>query len=211
MYDAIVVGARCAGSPTAMLLARKGYRVLLVDKSTFPSDAPRGHFIQEAGVARLKRCGLLDQLRASNTRLSFPFASTWVIFILEGSPPPFDGVNDVTRCRPRLTVLDKLLIDAATGAGAEVREDFTVQEVLMDGEQVTGIRGHVANGVTVTERSKSSSAPWYAVAGCSSRPGSHLSCETTPDLRLLCVLERRSYPITRSLRIGAAWHLRLSD
>ena len=89
------------------------------------------------------------------TRLSFPFASTWVLFILEGSPPPFDGVNDVTRMYgPRRTVLDKLLIDAATGAGAEVREDFTVQEVLMDGEQVTGIRGHVANGVTVTERSK---------------------------------------------------------
>ena len=47
MYDVIVVGARCAGSPTAMLLARKGYRVLLVDKATFPSDAPRGHFIHQ--------------------------------------------------------------------------------------------------------------------------------------------------------------------
>jgi flavin-dependent dehydrogenase len=45
MYDAMVVGARCAGSPLAMLLARKGYRVLLVDKATFPSDAPRNHFI----------------------------------------------------------------------------------------------------------------------------------------------------------------------
>jgi len=38
MYDAIVVGARCAGSPTALLLARKGYKVLLTDRSTFPSD-----------------------------------------------------------------------------------------------------------------------------------------------------------------------------
>jgi glycerol-3-phosphate dehydrogenase len=45
MYDAIVVGARCAGSATALLLARKGYRVLLVDKVTFPSDTISGHFI----------------------------------------------------------------------------------------------------------------------------------------------------------------------
>jgi phytoene dehydrogenase-like protein len=33
MYDAIVVGARCGGSPTAMLLSRRGYRVLLVDRN----------------------------------------------------------------------------------------------------------------------------------------------------------------------------------
>ena len=40
MYDAVVVGARCAGSATALLLARKGYKVLLVDRSSFPSDLP---------------------------------------------------------------------------------------------------------------------------------------------------------------------------
>src|SRR5436309_6556323 len=66
MYDVIVVGARCAGSPTAMLLARKGYRVLVVDKATFPSDVPRGHFIQPPGVARLQRWGLLDNIKASH-------------------------------------------------------------------------------------------------------------------------------------------------
>lgn len=45
MYDVIVVGARCAGSPVAMLLARRGHRVLLVDRSTFPSDTPSTHDI----------------------------------------------------------------------------------------------------------------------------------------------------------------------
>ena len=45
VYDAIVVGARCAGSPTAMLLARKGYRVLLVDKASFPSDVVNGYYL----------------------------------------------------------------------------------------------------------------------------------------------------------------------
>src|SRR5258706_8581355 len=66
MYDAIVVGARCAGSPTAMLLARKGYRVLLVDKATFPSDTISTHFIRLPGVARLKRWGVLDKIIASH-------------------------------------------------------------------------------------------------------------------------------------------------
>ncbi len=66
MYDAIIVGARCAGSPTAMLLARKGYRVLLVDKATFPSDVVNGYYVQQTGSARLKQWGVLDQLRASN-------------------------------------------------------------------------------------------------------------------------------------------------
>ena len=57
-YDAIVVGARCAGSPTAMLLARKGYRVLLVDRATFPSDTVSTHMIHPPGVAALARWGL---------------------------------------------------------------------------------------------------------------------------------------------------------
>ena len=50
MYDLIVVGARCAGSPLAMLLARKGYRVLLVDKATFPSDTLSTHTLAQFGV-----------------------------------------------------------------------------------------------------------------------------------------------------------------
>src|SRR6478609_6102574 len=65
-YDAIVVGARCAGSPTAMLLARKGYRVLVVDRASFPSDTVSTHFVHAPGVAALHRWGLLDQVIASN-------------------------------------------------------------------------------------------------------------------------------------------------
>ena len=55
IYDAIVVGARCAGSPTAMLLARRGYRVLLVDRATFPSDTMSTHLLKVPAVAALKR------------------------------------------------------------------------------------------------------------------------------------------------------------
>ena len=62
MYDAIIVGARCAGSALGLLLARRGYRVLLVDRDTFPSDMPMSsHFVHQRGVACLARWGLRDQ------------------------------------------------------------------------------------------------------------------------------------------------------
>jgi 2-polyprenyl-6-methoxyphenol hydroxylase-like FAD-dependent oxidoreductase len=65
MYDAIIVGARVAGSSTGLLLARKGYRVLLVDRATFPSDTLSTHQIQLPGSAALKRWGLLDKVIAT--------------------------------------------------------------------------------------------------------------------------------------------------
>lgn len=152
MYDVIVVGARCAGSPTAMLLARKGYRVLLLDRATFPSDAPRGHYIHQPGVARLKRWGLLDQLRASNCPPIRSIAIDAGSFMLTGSPPALDGVAEAYG--PRRSVLDKLLVDAAAQAGAVVQEGFMVKELLMEGEEVTGIRGGTSDRDTVTERAK---------------------------------------------------------
>ena len=148
MYDAIVVGARCAGSPTAMLLARKGYRVLLVDKATFPSDIISTHVIWQPGVARLKRWGLLEKVAASNcppvSRNVFDVGD----FALLGSPPAADGVAEAY-C-PRRTVLDKILVDGAADAGAEVRESFSVQEIVVEDGYVKGIRGR-SRGSTATE------------------------------------------------------------
>ena len=64
-YDAIIVGARCAGSPLAALLARKGFRVLVVDRATFPSDTLSTHVVQPLAVAALARWGLVDRLTAT--------------------------------------------------------------------------------------------------------------------------------------------------
>jgi flavin-dependent dehydrogenase len=151
-YDAIVVGARCAGSPTAMLLARKGYRVLLVDKATFPSDTMSTHLVHPPGVAALKRWGLLEQLEATDcppvNHYSFDFGPVSV----SGSPQPIDGV--ARAYGPRRTILDKLLVDAAVDAGAELREEFTVDEILIEDGTVTGIRGHAKGGDPVTERAQ---------------------------------------------------------
>src|SRR5271154_2701097 len=62
MYDVIVVGARCAGSPLAMLLARAGHKVALVDRASFPSDTMSTHFLWQRGAARLNAWGLLGRL-----------------------------------------------------------------------------------------------------------------------------------------------------
>jgi len=151
-YDAIVVGARCAGSPTAMLLGRLGYRVLLVDKATFPRDTMSTHYIHQPGVALLQRWGLLEQLAATNcppiSRVTYDLGT----FALIGSPPPDDGIAQ--EYGPRRTALDRLLVNAAVRAGAELREGFTVQEILMDDQHVNGIRGQTPGGSSVTEQAR---------------------------------------------------------
>jgi flavin-dependent dehydrogenase len=152
MYDAIIVGARCAGSPTAMLLARKGYRVLLLDKAGFPSDTLSVHYIHQPGVAQLARWGLLDSVIASNCPPVRQQKIDFGPFALIGAPSPTDGVAEAYA--PRRTVLDQILVEAAAAAGAEVRERFSVQELLLDGDRVTGIRGRVAGGATVTEEAR---------------------------------------------------------
>jgi 2-polyprenyl-6-methoxyphenol hydroxylase-like FAD-dependent oxidoreductase len=152
MYDAIVVGARCAGSPTAMLLARKGYRVLLVDKATFPSDTMSTHFIRLPGVARLKHWGVLDKVIASHCPPIATFTIDLGPFALVGTPPP---VEDITMFyAPQRTVLDKILVDAAVAAGAELREGFLVEEILRDGDRVTGIQGRGPDGRSVKEQAR---------------------------------------------------------
>lgn len=148
-YDAIVVGARCAGSPTAMLLACKGYNVLVVDRATFPSDTLSTHVVHPPGVAALKRWGVLDRLTETGCPPIDTYTFDFGPFTLSGSPGTDD--SPVSYC-PRRIVLDKLLVDAASDAGAEVREEFTVDEVVIEDGRVVGIRGHGKDGGTVTER-----------------------------------------------------------
>src|SRR5918993_394517 len=126
-YDAIVVGARCAWSPTAMLLARSGYKVLVVDKTTFPSDTISTHLIHPPGVAALQRWGLLDRVVATGCPPIDTYAFDFGPFTIAGSPGTADAP---VAYAPRRVVLDKLLLDAAAEAGAEVREGFTVTEVV---------------------------------------------------------------------------------
>jgi len=150
-FDAIVVGARCAGSPTAMLLARNGYRVLVLDRATFPSDTLSTHILHPLGVRALSKWGLLDRLTATGCPPIDTYAFDFGAFTLAGAPGTTDA--PVAYC-PRRTILDQLLIEAAASAGAEVREGFTVDEVVALDGRVVGIRGRSKHGASIVERAR---------------------------------------------------------
>ena len=149
-YDVIVVGARVAGAATAMLLARHGLRVLVVDRVSFPSDTISSHQLQVPGVALLQRWGLLGKLAAAGTpptrRVRF---DTGAGVVLDGRFPAYEGVDALYS--PRRTVLDAILVEAAREAGAEVRENFRVTQVTASGGRVTGIQGNARGRPAVTE------------------------------------------------------------
>lgn len=150
MYDAIIVGSRVAGSATALLLARRGYRVLLVDRASFPSDTLSTHVIQLPGGAALKRWGLLDRVIATDPGTSDRVRFDMEELVVEGPYPSLDGVNAVY-C-PRRSVLDTLLLAAAAEAGSEVRQEWTAQGLVWENGRVVGIRGRTQTGGSVTER-----------------------------------------------------------
>jgi 2-polyprenyl-6-methoxyphenol hydroxylase-like FAD-dependent oxidoreductase len=132
-----------------MLLARKGYKVLVVDRSVFPSDTVSTHVVHPLGVTALRRWGLLDRLVASGCPPIDTYAFDFGPFTITGAP----GLGVPAYC-PRRTVLDKLLVDAAADAGAEIREGFVVEEVVVSDGRVIGIRGHGKDGAPVTEHAR---------------------------------------------------------
>ena len=149
MYDALIVGARCAGSPLAMLLARQGARVLLLDRATFPSDIPHGHFINRHGPRRLREWGLLGHVAART-----PGVTSAIVDLGDFPLPIREIVEDGLPWAygPRRTTLDKILVDAAAESGAEVRDGFHVDEYIVDGGAVVGVRGRGPGGRQVEER-----------------------------------------------------------
>ena len=152
-YDVIIVGARCAGSSTAMLLARRGFRVLLLDRASFPSDTISTHILWPHGVEVLGRWGLREALAATGAppicrRMTFdvgPFALSGTI------PDANDGLGGFC---PRRTVLDTLLVKAAAKAGVEVRESFVVEALLEADGRVVGVRGHGKSERAIEERAR---------------------------------------------------------
>ncbi|HEU5002022.1 MAG TPA: NAD(P)/FAD-dependent oxidoreductase [Actinomycetota bacterium] len=149
-YDAIVVGARCAGSPVAMQLSRVGWRVLLVDRATFPSDTLSTHAIHPQGVAALQRWGLLDRLVATGCPPIDTYRFQFGPFAIAGHPRPVEGVG--VAYAPRRTILDALLVEAAREAGAELWEGTVVENVLWEGGSVAGIRARRGDAPAVTVR-----------------------------------------------------------
>ncbi len=150
MYDAIIIGARVAGSPLGMLLARQGHNVLVVDRDTFPSDTLSTTFLQDEASQYLDDWGLLERVYATGVPQCDVVANFGDGMFV--APPPPKKYSTIA---PRRTYLDALLVDAAREAGAEVREGFSVQEIVKDAAgRVTGIRGRGADGTTVSEEAR---------------------------------------------------------
>ena len=139
-FDVVVVGARCAGAPLAMSLARAGLSVCLVDRSRFPSEVPSTHAIQPNGVAALDRLGLLDRVRSTGAP---PIVQAKididgvVMDYTDGSGFLGSAANPMF-CVRRST-LDILLAEAATRAGADFRPGTTVTGLVAEGGRAVGV------------------------------------------------------------------------
>jgi flavin-dependent dehydrogenase len=133
--DVIVVGGRCAGASTAMLLAHAGFSVRLLERSVRLGDVVSGHLIKPAGVARLRRWKLLDAVLAAGC----PRLGDRVLWLggqPQHAPAPEPGTGPIA---PRRTLLDPILLTAAAQAGAEVEMGVSVHGLLREGGRVTGV------------------------------------------------------------------------
>ncbi|MFD9499459.1 NAD(P)/FAD-dependent oxidoreductase [Streptomyces sp. NPDC060035] len=152
MYDVIVIGARCAGSPAAMLFAQQGYRVLLLEKARFPQDTLSSHYIHQQGVALLNRWGLLDKLREAGCRPIDHQSYEASGVRIDGFSLPIDGLR--TTYAPRRYVLDPILADGAVAAGVEFRESCAVSDLEFEGDRVVGVRYTTPGGAEATDRAR---------------------------------------------------------
>ncbi len=151
MYDVIVVGARCAGAPTAMLFARAGYRVLLLERATALRDTLSTLYIHQPGVALLARWQILDAVVATGCPPIEQATYQVADVRLRGCAVPADGVR--TAYAPRRQSLDAALVRAAVDAGAELRMGSTVQDLVYGDSRVVGVR-HRGAAVMIEERGR---------------------------------------------------------
>jgi flavin-dependent dehydrogenase len=147
-HDVVVVGGRVAGSATAMLLARLGHDVVVLDQASFPSDTVSTHSIARSGVVQLHRWGLLAEVLDSGApairQVSFNAAGESVRRRIKDKA----GVDFLVA--PRRDVLDTLLASAAQHAGAQLRLGVTVTGVQRDGHgRVVGVSGQDRAGAPV--------------------------------------------------------------
>jgi flavin-dependent dehydrogenase len=153
MYDAIVIGARCAGAVTAMLLALHGHRVLLLERGVIPSDIHQGHFIHRHGPKRLEEWGLLEKVVGTNCPPITTHLTDFGDFPLIGRDIRIGNV--AWGYGPRRRQLDEVLVDAAIEAGVEFRPHFNVESLVWDGDWVQGIRGRdTLRGISYVQKAR---------------------------------------------------------
>lgn len=147
-YDVVIVGGRVGGAATALLLARRGHRVLVLDQEQPGRDTLSTHALMRTGVLQLQRWGLLDRVVAAGTpavdRVTFHYGDQTVPIML-----------DEPLYAPRRTVLDPILVDAAREAGAEFRFGARTDRILWgSGGRVAGVAGAERGGTPFAARAR---------------------------------------------------------
>jgi 2-polyprenyl-6-methoxyphenol hydroxylase-like FAD-dependent oxidoreductase len=144
-YDVIVVGARVAGSSLAYELSRRGFQVLLLDKSTFPSDVFSTHNFFGNSLAMLRKMGVLDRLLETGAPLYRRAVVQFEDVVIDGRFPKADGEADCLCIRR--TDLDRILFEhASMQPNVAAMEGVRVTNVLRDGGRVTGVAGVTRSG-----------------------------------------------------------------
>lgn len=142
-YDVIIVGARCAGSPLAMLLARDGHHVLALDRDAFPCDTLSTAFLQQGAVRRLQEWGLYSRFLATEPAAPATQRNFWNGFEVD----PYLAPEGSAHFSPRRAILDDLLARAAREAGAQVRTGVSVLGLTRDASgNVAGVRVRSGDG-----------------------------------------------------------------
>jgi 2-polyprenyl-6-methoxyphenol hydroxylase-like FAD-dependent oxidoreductase len=151
-HDVIVIGARAAGASTAMLLARRGWRVLVLERSSRGADTVCTHAVIKTGVYQLRRWGLLDRVLAAGTP---PVLQTTIHYGDESVVIPATPTTDIPfLLAPRRTVLDPVLVDAAVEAGTDVRFDTSVARPVFDAGRLVGVTGRDADDIPFEARAE---------------------------------------------------------
>ena len=149
--DAVIVGARCAGSTLAIGLAERGWDVLIVDRDSFPSETISTHGVYPNTLARFEQLGVMDRLRASHDIALLASRYVGLGNEVAGLYSPIDGYDRMAVIRR--SALDKAIVDTALGAGAEGRFGERVVELIGSGTDEDPVAGVVLeNGDRVKAR-----------------------------------------------------------
>jgi 2-polyprenyl-6-methoxyphenol hydroxylase-like FAD-dependent oxidoreductase len=145
-YDVVIVGARVAGSILATLLGEGGHRVLLLDRSSFPSDTLSTHFFRAPALSAFNQIGVYDEVQAVAPHLTINYnAVDGIVF-----PEPVDRPADYPfyLCVRRITLDDILVRRARRAPNVELREGTRVSGLLREGDQVVGVRWKEREGIS---------------------------------------------------------------
>jgi menaquinone-9 beta-reductase len=170
-FDVVIVGARCAGSPLAAMLARDGMSVCLLDRARFPSETPSTHVIQPCGVAALDRVGVLREILAAGAVPIDRFTLVNDDVRIEKAIDR-DMFDQPALCVRRVT-LDALLVNAAGEARADVRTSSRVTGLMVEDGRVVGVEtaeGPIRADLVVGADGRNST-----IAACVNAPEYHVA------------------------------------